>query len=60
MSERERIPRRYFQIKEKIFICTPLKVEKPTSYQETIDSPNHKEWMDAMRDKTDSMAGSKV
>jgi len=37
-----------------------LEVEEPTSYQEAIDSPNHKEWMDAMRDEMDSMARNKV
>ena len=39
----------------------PLEVEKPTSYQEAIDSsPNHKEWMDTMRDEMNSMARNKV
>jgi len=33
---------------------TPLEVEEPTSYQKAIDSSNHKEWMDTMRDKMDS------
>ena len=42
-SERGRIPRRYFQIEEEIFLCTPLEVEEPTSNQEAIDSPSHKE-----------------
>ena len=59
-SERGRIPRRYFQIEGEIFLCTPLEVEEPTSYQEAIDSPSHKEWMDAMRDEMDSMARNKV
>jgi len=27
---------------------------------EPIDSPNHKEWMDAMRDEIDSMARNRV
>jgi len=59
-SERERIPRRYFQIEEEIFLCTPLEIEEPTFFQEAIDSPNHKEWMEAMRDEMDSMARNKV
>jgi len=37
-----------------------LEVEEPTSYQEAIDSPNHKEWMIAMKDEMDSMARNKV
>ena len=59
-SERGRIPRRYFQIEEDIFLCTPLEIDEPTSFQEAIDSPNHKEWMEAMRDEMDSMARNKV
>jgi len=59
-SEGGRIPRRYFQIEEEIFLCTPLEIEEPTSFQEAIDSPNHKEWMEAMRDEMDSMARNKV
>jgi len=46
--------------KIKIFLRTPSKVKEPTSYEEAIDSPNHKEWMDAMRDEMDSMARNKV
>jgi len=38
----------------------PLEIEAPTSYVEAIDSPNHKEWMDAMRDELDSMARNEV
>jgi len=41
-------------------LCTPLELEEPTSFQEAIDSPNHKEWMEAMRDEMDSMARNKV
>jgi len=37
-----------------------LKVEETTSYQEKIDSSNHKKWMDAMRDEVDSMTRKKV
>ena len=59
-SECRRIPQRYFQIEEEIFPCTPLEVEEPTSYQEAIDSPSHKEWMDAKRDEMGSMARNKV
>jgi len=32
----------YFQIKEKIFICITLEIDKPTPFQEAIDSPNQK------------------
>jgi len=60
MSEHEIISRRYFKIEEKIFLCIPLEIEEPTSYQEAIDSPNHKEWMDAIRDEMDSIARNKV
>jgi len=59
VSERERITRRYFQIREEIFLCTPLKVEESTSFQEAVDSPNHKELMDGMRDEMDTMARNK-
>jgi len=59
-SERGRILRRYFQIEEEIFLCTPLEIEEPTSFQEAIDSSNHKEWMKAMRDEMDSMVRNKV
>ena len=31
-SERGRILRRYFQIEQEIFLCTPLEVDEPTSY----------------------------
>jgi len=37
-----------------------LEFEEPTSYQDAIDSPSYKEWMDPMRDKRDSMARNKV
>ena len=60
MTERGRIPRRYFQIEEEIFLCTLLEIEEPTSFQEAIDSPNHEEWMEGMRDEMDSMARNRV
>jgi len=59
-SERGRIPRRYFQIEDEVFLCAPLEVDEPTSFKEAIDSPNHKEWMDAIKDEMDSMARNKV
>ena len=59
-SERGRVPRRYFQIEEEIFFCAPLEIEEPTSYVEALESPNDKEWMDAMRDELDSMAKNEV
>jgi len=59
-SEHGKFPRRYFQIKEKIFLCTPLEVEKPTSFQEAVDSPNHEEWMDAIRDEMNSMVRNNI
>jgi len=37
-----------------------LEVDEPTSFQEAVDSPNHKEWMDAMKDEMDSMARNKI
>ena len=43
MSGHGRFPGRYFSVEEEIFLCTSLEVEDPTSYQEVIDSPNHKE-----------------
>ena len=48
------MPQRYFQIEEEIFLYTPLEIEEPTSFQEAIDSPNHREWMEAMMDEMDS------
>ena len=36
-------------------MCTPLEIDEPTSFQEAIDSANHKEWMEAMTDGMDSM-----
>ena len=42
-SEHRRIPRRYFQIKDEVFLCTPLEVDEPTSFKEAVDSPNHEE-----------------
>ena len=48
-----------FKLK-KIFLCTPLEIDEPTSFQEAIDSPNHKDWMEVMRDEIDSMARNKV
>jgi len=59
-SEHGKIPRRYFQIEEEIFLCTPLEVDEPTSFQQAIDLPNSKEWMDAMRDEMDSMLRNQV
>jgi len=59
-SERGRVHRRFFQIKENIFFCMPLEIEEPTSYVEAVDSPNKKEWMDTMRDELDSMARNEV
>ena len=49
-----------FQIKEDIFICTPLKIEESIPFQETVNSPNHKESMDAIKDEMDSMIRNKV
>jgi len=37
-----------------------LEVKEPASFQEAFDSPNHKEWMDAMKDEMDLMARNKV
>jgi len=48
------------QIEEDIFFCMPLEIEEPTSYVEALDSPHHKEWMNAMRDELDSMAKNDV
>jgi len=41
-------------------LCSPLEIDEPTSFQEAIDSPNSKEWMDAMRDEIDSMMRNQV
>ena len=49
-----------FQIEDEVFLCTPLKVEEPTSFQEAVDCPNHKEWMNSMKDEIDSMTTKKV
>jgi len=38
----------------------PLEIEEPTSYIEALDSPHHKEWMNAKRDELDSMARNEV
>ena len=43
-----------------VFLCTPLEIDEPTSFKEAFDSPNHKEWMDAMKDEMDSIAKNKV
>jgi len=43
-------------MEEDVVLCTSLEVEKPTSFQEVIYSPNHKELMDAMGDKMDLTA----
>ena len=59
-NEQGRIPQWYFQIEEEIFLCNPLKVEESTSFQEAVDSPNHIEWVDAMKDEMDSMARNKI
>ena len=42
-TERGRIPHRYFQIEDEVFLSTPLEVDEPTSFKEVVDSPNHKE-----------------
>jgi len=54
-----RITHRCLQIKEEIFLCTPLEVEH-TSFQETVDRPNHKKWIDDVRDEMDLMIRNKV
>ena len=54
-SEHRRVPQWFFQIEDDIFFCVPLEIEEPTFFIEAIDSPNRKEWMDAMRDELDSM-----
>jgi len=41
-------------------LCTPLEIEERISYQEGIDSPNHKEWMVAIRNEIDSMVINRV
>jgi len=41
-------------------MCTHLEIEEPTSFQEAIDSPKHKEWMEAMRDEMDSMVTNEI
>jgi len=41
-----------FKLKRKLSYAL-LEVEELTSFQETIDSTNHREWMDAMRDEMD-------
>ena len=38
-----RILQRSFYIEEEISSCTPLGVERSTSYQEAVGSPNYKE-----------------
>jgi len=58
-SERGRA-RRFFQIEEDIFFCMPLEIQEPTSYVDALDSSNHKQWMEAMRDELDSMARNEV
>jgi len=60
MSECGRISHRYFQIEDEVFLCTLLEVDELTSFKEAVDSPNHKEWMDTMKDEMDSMARNKV
>jgi len=35
-------------------------VKELTSFQEVVDSPNHKEWMNAMKYEMDSMPRNKV
>jgi len=59
-GEHGRISRRYFQIERKIFLYTPLKVEIPTFFQEAVNSPNHKEWIDVIRDEIDSITRNKA
>jgi len=51
-SEHRRIRHRYFQLEDEVFLCTPLEVDEPTSFKEAVDSPNHKQWMNAMKDET--------
>jgi len=58
-SEHRRVPRRCFQIEEEVFLCTPLEVDEPTSFKEAVDSPNHKEWIDTMKDAMDSTVRNK-
>jgi len=59
-SEHRRVPQWFFQIEDDIFFCVPLEIEEPTFFIEAIDSPNRKEWMDAMRDELDSMVRNEV
>jgi len=41
-------------------LCTPLEIEEPTSFQEAINSANHKEYIDSMREGMDSIKKIKV
>ena len=49
-----------FQIEKEIFLYTPLKIVEPTSFEEAIDSPNNKEWIDAISNEMDSMMRNQV
>jgi len=59
-SEHGRVAGRYFQIEEEIFLCTPLEIDESTSFQEAVNSPSNKEWMDAMQDEMNSMIRNQV
>ena len=41
-------------------IVSLKEVGSSTSFQEAVDSPKHKEWMDAIKDEMDSMVRNKV
>ena len=53
-----RSTRLYFQAEEKIFLCTPLEVEEPTSFQEVVNSSNHKEWMNGKKQGSGTCSSS--
>ena len=48
-----------FKLKRK-YSCALLEIKELTSFQDVIDSPNHKEWMEAMSDEMNSMVRNKV
>ena len=53
-SNRERIPRRHFEIERKAFMITHDE-EEPKTIQQALSGPNSKEWFEDMKDEMNSM-----
>ena len=58
-SNRERIPRRHFEIEEEAFMIAHDE-EEPKTIQQALFGPKSKEWFEAMKEEMNSMESNQV